>query len=193
MAEHYVNNKEFVAALLLRAEEIKQFNKPTKKTNDFVGKCIIDIANRVSYMPNFRNYTFRSEMVLDGIENAYRYIDRFDPTVSVNAFAYFTENIFWTFVRRIKKEKQQMLIKARLINSASLKLCDLQEQDEDLQFVNGYLEFLQDQKVYDKMLEADEKKKLEKKMAAIKVKEPPNILEIMRVELMEEYNDNVVF
>lgn len=179
MAEHYVNNKEFVDALILRAQEIKETNKPSIKTDNFVGKCIIDIATRVSYMPNFRGYTFRSEMVLDGIENAFRYIDRFNTDKGSNAFAYFTQIIFWAFVRRIKQEKQQMLLKARLIQSMSMKLCDCQEQDEDMQFVNGYLEFLQDQKVYDKMLEADEKKKLEKKMLAMKKEICPNILELL--------------
>lgn len=179
MAEHYVNNKEFVEALILRAEEIKEFNRPTKKTDNFIGKCIIDIATRVSYMPNFRGYTFRSEMVLDGIENAFRYIDRFNPEKGSNAFAYFTQIIFWAFVRRIKQEKQQMLIKAKMIQSMSIKLCDCQEQDEDVQYVNGYIEFLQDQKVYDKMLEADEKKKLEKKILASKKEICPNIITML--------------
>ncbi len=179
MAEHYVNNKEFADALILRAQEIKEFNKPSYKTDNFVGKCIIDIANRVSYMPNFRGYPFRSEMILDGIENSFRYIDRFNPEKSTNAFAYFTQIIFWAFVRRIKLEKQQMLLKARLIQSMSMKMCDLQEQDEDLQFVNGYLEFIQDQKVYDKILEADEKKKLEKKLLLLKQNNIPNILELL--------------
>ena len=66
MADHYVNNEDFLQALLTRAKEIKDTGKPSKKTDNFVGKCIIDIATRLSYSPNFRGYTFRTDMQLDG-------------------------------------------------------------------------------------------------------------------------------
>ncbi len=170
MAEHYVNNEDFLQALLDRAQEIKDTGKPSKKTDNFVGKCIIQIATRLSYSPNFRGYTFRTEMQLDGIENCYRYIDRFNPEITSNPFAYFTQIIFWAFVRRIKQEKHQMVLKAKLIHNMADKMYDIQSQDEDLKFVNGYLEFLQDQKVYDHILMADEKKRKEKKVVIKKEK-----------------------
>lgn len=162
--QHYVNNEEFFNALMKRTQEIKDTGRPSRKTNDFVGKCIVDIANRLSYSPNFRDYTFRTEMQLDGIENCYRYIDRFNPEKTRNPFAYFTQIIFYAFVRRIKLEKKQMVLKARLLYSVAEQVYDIQEQDEDLQFVNGYVEFLQDQKVYEHILQADEKKRKEKKL-----------------------------
>jgi hypothetical protein len=44
-----------------------------------------------------------------------QYIDNFDPEKSSNPFAYFTQVIYFAFLRRIAKEKRQMDIKDKLI------------------------------------------------------------------------------
>jgi DNA-directed RNA polymerase specialized sigma24 family protein len=51
------------------------------------------------------------EMVSDGIENCLQYIHNFNPEKSQNPFAYFTQIIWYAFLRRISKEKKQMYIK----------------------------------------------------------------------------------
>ena len=90
--EHYVNNKEFLQAMILyrksvnKAKREKQ-NKPP--VPDYVGECFLKIANHLSYRPNFINYTYRDDMISDGIENCLQYLDNFNPTKSNNPFAYF--------------------------------------------------------------------------------------------------------
>jgi len=69
------------------------------------------IAEGLSHKPNFINYTYRDEMVADGIENCLMYFENFDPNISKNAFAYFTQYIYFAFLRRIKKEKKQLYVK----------------------------------------------------------------------------------
>jgi hypothetical protein len=39
------------------------------------------------------------------------YFENFDPTKSKNPFAYFTQIIYYAFLRRIQKEKKQLYIK----------------------------------------------------------------------------------
>ena len=73
---------------------------------NYIGECFLKIANGLSYRPNFINYTYRSEMVSDGIENCLQYIHNFDPEKSKNPFAYFTQIIYYAFLRRIQKEKE---------------------------------------------------------------------------------------
>ena len=80
-----------------------------------VGAALLKIANRLSTKPNFINYTFREEMVSDGIENCINYIGNFDPDKSKNPFAYFTQIIHYAFLRRIQKEKKQLEIKTKII------------------------------------------------------------------------------
>ena len=69
----------------------------------------LKIANGLSYRPNFINYTYRQEMISDGIENCLQYIHNFDPEKSKNPFAYFTQIIYYAFIRRIQKEKNNLM------------------------------------------------------------------------------------
>ena len=50
-------------------------------------------------------------MISDGIENCLQYVNNFNPEKSKNPFAYFTQIIYWAFVRRIQKEKKNLYIK----------------------------------------------------------------------------------
>jgi hypothetical protein len=50
-------------------------------------------------------------MISDGIENCLMYFRNFDPDKSKNPFAYFTQIIYYAFLRRIMKEKKQLYVK----------------------------------------------------------------------------------
>ena len=115
---HYVNNKEFLEAIIQRKELLKEAEEtgaPTPQISNYLGECILKIANHLSYRPNFINYTYREEMISDGIENCLQYIDKFDPEKSKNPFAYFTQIIYYAFLRRIEKEKKQLKVKNKII------------------------------------------------------------------------------
>ena len=109
---------------------------------DYIGKCFLKIANHLSYRPNFINYTFRDDMISDGIENCLQYLDNFNPAKSNNPFAYFTQIIYYAFVRRIQKEKKQVTIKHKLIMDSNYDDVALQP-GEDREFKNQFKEFLQ--------------------------------------------------
>ena len=131
-SEHYVNNKEFLAALIDYRSEvertfIQKYGKEPSKDDRrtvwdtkppiprYIGDCFLKIANHLSFKPNFVNYMFKEDMISDGIENCVQYIDRFDPEKSQNPFAYFTQIIHYAFIRRITKEKRQLDIKNKII------------------------------------------------------------------------------
>jgi hypothetical protein len=61
--------------------------------------------------PNFSGYSYKEDMIMDGIENCLLYINNFDHMKSSNPFAYFTQVIWYAFLRRIQKEKKQMYIR----------------------------------------------------------------------------------
>ena len=114
---HYVNNKEFLQAMIewkAAVREAEANDEPRPQVTNYIGECFLKIANHLSYRPNFINYTYREEMISDGIENCLQYINNFDPDKSKNPFAYFTQIIYFAFVRRITKEKQQSHIKDKL-------------------------------------------------------------------------------
>ena len=111
---HYVDNKEFLRAMVEFKEKCKvaiENEKDQPPVTNYIGECFLKIATHLSYRPNFINYTYREEMISDGIENCLQYIDKFDPNMSSNPFAYFTQIIYYAFIRRIQKEKKQLYIK----------------------------------------------------------------------------------
>jgi hypothetical protein len=117
-SEHYVNNKEFLAALidyrqLVAIAETK--GQPKPRITNYLGSCFLKIATHLSFKPNFVNYMFKDDMISDGIENCVQYIHNFDPEKSKNPFAYFTQIIHYAFLRRIQKEKKQLEIKNRIL------------------------------------------------------------------------------
>jgi hypothetical protein len=117
-SEHYVNNKEFLAALIKYREdkEIAQIQgKPKPPIPRYIGECFLKIANHLSFKPNFVNYMFKEDMISDGIENCVQYIHNFNPEKSQNPFAYFTQIIHYAFLRRIQKEKRQLEIKNKIL------------------------------------------------------------------------------
>ena len=143
---HYVNNKEFLEAIIKRKEAIKEAEEagePKPQITNYLGECILKIANHLSYRPNFINYTYREEMISDGIENCLQYIDNFDPEKSKNPFAYFTQIIYFAFVRRITREKKQSKIKDRLLKRSNIEdMIITQAHDDPAEFQQQYLDYL---------------------------------------------------
>ena len=121
--EHYVDNKLFLVAMceyreLVLAEEASGNPKP--RCPDYIGECFMKIAEHLSFKPNFINYTFRDDMISDGVENCLQYMGNFDPEKSKNPFAYFTQIIYYAFLRRIQKEKKQLYIRYKAIERSGL-------------------------------------------------------------------------
>ena len=149
---HYVNNADFLAALIEHKNKVKEAEEaglPKPVIPNYVGDCILKIANHLAYKPNFINYSYRDDMVLDGIENCIQYLDNFNPDKSSNPFAYFTQIIYYAFLRRITKEKKQAYIKGRLIQDMPFEAFELQGHDDDGEYHNQYLEFMKQHGTFD--------------------------------------------
>ena len=142
---HYVDNKRFLQAMIewrLKCQKADERKRKHPAVTNYIGECFLKIANHLSYRPNFINYTYRDDMISDGIENCLQYLDNFNPKTSSNPFAYFTQIIYYAFIRRIQKEKKQTTIKIRMIKEGNYDDMTLQP-GEDRDFKNQFTEFLQ--------------------------------------------------
>lgn len=162
---HYVNNKEFLQAIIdwkqsvADAEEVG--DAPPPVTN-YIGECFVKIATHLSYKPNFINYTYRDEMISDGIENCLQYVNNFNPEKSQNPFAYFTQIIYYAFLRRIQKEKKQQHVKNEMIKNSALETYVTHELDGQ-DHGSEALEYLQQNMVPDEDVYKPKKKKTQPK------------------------------
>jgi hypothetical protein len=136
---HYVNNKEFLNAMV---EWHKTFDRDkgdeTPPVTNYIAECFVKIATHLSYRPNFINYTYRDEMISDGIENCLQYVKNFDPEKSSNPFAYFTQIIYYAFLRRIQKEKKQTHVRNRMIEKREYTSWTVMEGDDTGYNVRGF-------------------------------------------------------
>lgn len=152
MATHYVNNAQMLEAIkLYKAEILKASESGLERPRipEYIGECILKIATGLSRKMNFSNYSYREDMVLDGIENCMHCINSFDPEKSSNPFSYFTQVIYFAFLRRIAREKKQSYIKGRIIQDMSIESYELQGHDDDMDFKNNYAAFIQSHSSFD--------------------------------------------
>jgi hypothetical protein len=160
---NYIDNAEFF-------KEITEYQKLCNDDKNVpipesLAVYFMKIADNLSNKGNFLNYTFRDEMISDGIENCLQYLHNFNPAKSKNPFSYFTQIIFFAFVRRIKKEKKQMYIKYKAFMNS-----ELSDYEEVLKMVQDHdalkehkLEFIAN---YEKVLEEKKKKIRDSKIVA---------------------------
>ena len=121
---HFVDNKKFFEAILdykALCAKAKEEGKPEPIVPDYIGRCIIDISTHLAQRYNFANYTFRDEMVSDGIERAIYALHKFNPEKSSNPFSYFTQRVFFAFVVRIKAEKKHSYIKHKSLEHFAMQ------------------------------------------------------------------------
>ena len=174
---HYVDNAVFLEAMI---EYKKQYH--ISKSNDeelpiiseYLGSVFLKIAQRLSFRPNFINYAFKDDMISDGIENCLHYIHNFNPEKSTNPFAYFTQIIYYAFIRRIQIEKKQLYIKFKSMQNYEIspEYVNYMDYDEDFSSTGDYKN--SDFRVMvDEFVDNFEKSK--KKKAVKKKPEPSNL------------------
>ena len=144
---HYVDNKKFYEALVEHINACKLAvaeGREKPRVTNYIGECFLKIATHLSYKSNFINYTFKDDMISDGIENCLAAADKFDPVRSTNPFAYYTQITFFAFVRRIQKEKKQQVTKYKMIENMDIDTFLSQDPDSH-EFANEFLEYLRKQ------------------------------------------------
>jgi len=118
---NYVNNPEFLEAIVAYKKlcnEAEDCGEKKPQIPNYIGQCIYQISTRLASKPNFSGYSYKDEMISDGLENAIQALGNFDPEKSHNPFAYFTQIIWYAFLRRIDKEKKQLYIKHKVTENS---------------------------------------------------------------------------
>ena len=148
---HYIDNERFLNELVLHKKAVLKAKSEGLKppgASEYIGQCFLDIAQNLAKKPNFANYIFKEEMISDGIENCIMYTTNFDENKSRNPFAFFTQIIYYAFLRRIQKEKKQLYVKMKCFENSDrtgkFKNRMLEENkftDEDPRSENPYADF----------------------------------------------------
>jgi hypothetical protein len=149
---NYVDNATFTQELMNIIPAAKQADENGEKrppVSNFVAKAFMDIAKGVGSRPNFAGYPYRDDMVMDGVENCLLYYTNFDPTKQKgkpNPHAYFTQIVWFAFLRRIKREKKEQYIKFKS-SQELIALGETSDNNEirmnlstDVDYINKFIE-----------------------------------------------------
>lgn len=115
---NYINNAELYKHL---SQYIHDYRDAVKNNVDlpqvpkYVGEAILLIARKLATKSNFGGYSFREDMIGDGVENCLRYLHNFNPDKSTNPFGYLTLIMWRAFVRRIEKENVESYTRHKMI------------------------------------------------------------------------------
>lgn len=132
--KNYINNPEFLAAIQAykkACNEAEDSGDDPPRIPNYIGECIFKISTRLASRPNFSGYTYKDDMISDGLENAIQALGNFDPDKSSNPFAYFTQIIWYAFLRRIEKEKKQMYIKHKVVENSVIHGTAIDKSQDD--------------------------------------------------------------
>lgn len=159
---HYVNNADFSQSVVDYVRVVNTARKndtPIPKVPDYVAQCFLRIAEGLSHKANFIRYTYREEMVMDAVENCLRAVENYNINATTrtgkpNAFAYFTQIIWYAFLRRINKEKKQQDIKQKYMSQSGVEAFIMLGDDEGGSTVaSHFVDVLKDRiekvKIYD--------------------------------------------
>jgi DNA-directed RNA polymerase specialized sigma subunit len=162
---NYVNNPDLLEALIQyqkKCKEAEDSGEEKPQVPNYIGTCIFQIATRLATKPNFSGYTYKDDMISDGIENCLQYMHNFDPEKSQNPFAYFTQIIWYAFLRRIQKEKKQMYIRFKssqnmistggTYNSEEVQL----NLNTSMDYIDQFIEDFEDKNLPSKKKERDD-------------------------------------
>ena len=120
---YYVDKVQLYEAMCAYKQSIyeaKRLGLEKPRIPEYIGKCIFLITKKIATLRNFAYYTFREDMEGDGYENVIKYIDNFDETKYNNPYAYISQIVMFAFIRRIKAEKLQLVIKHKTMNNTVL-------------------------------------------------------------------------
>ncbi len=148
---HYVNNKELYLVFKSYHPLLQEATKagiPRPEIPEIISHAILQIARKLSNSHNFVSYSYKQEMISDGILKSFAKFHLFDPSKSDNPFSYITQICFNSFINRIKTEKKQTSIRARLISDKLSSDFVAKLENEDKEVSNAFVDFLKDNEIF---------------------------------------------
>jgi hypothetical protein len=214
--EHYVDNVKFYEAMVERTQAVnllleanglkvereyrtaslrtyKDAKKPLPVISEYIGSCVLKIAQRLLYHPWFSGYTdsWKEDMLGDGLENVINYLDNYNPEITKNPFAYYTQIIWYAFRRRIEKEKKQSYVKAKAVQMSQIYDNNTTQDADDKVYKNDTIKFMQ-QNMGATITAFEDKKDKNKAKKPAKVKKQNKMATLLFPEVESDNLDAVI-
>lgn len=125
--KYYLTNAD------LLPEVIK--SKELGRMTDRLASMLVLLTESYSKKSSWFGYSYREDMVADALLNLCRNALKFDPNISKNPFAYYTQCIKTSFLQYLLDEKKHRYIRDSLLveagQNASFSFMDSEKKDSD--------------------------------------------------------------
>lgn len=142
MAKNYVNGPDFLRAI--QEYRRKKREDPSKEYPEieYIGECILKIAEKYSHNSWFRGYHFRDEMVSEALIHCMKAFrnGNFNEIEKDNPFAYFTTICKNAFFQYMHKEQNYSAVKLKILES-NLEQFSVQNGDNPNMYKNTFIEY----------------------------------------------------
>jgi hypothetical protein len=148
---NYINNRQLfeeIVAYQAKVREHQANGLPPPEVSRYIGLAVMEIAKRLASKSNFAGYSFRDEMVADGIEVCFKYaISAFNPEKTQNPFTYFTTSMYNVFVKRINLEAEQQYLKYKNYQQLNISDVDLPNASELNEITQDFIRRFEEKKL----------------------------------------------
>ena len=116
-SKYYVKNTDLLEEIKIYKATCKydpetgKYIKNSARMHDKLARMVMLIANGLGSKGNFSGYTWREDMVGEGILTVLKYLHNFNPEKSNNPFAYITQICSHAFKNYLKNQKKASIIK----------------------------------------------------------------------------------
>ncbi len=145
--KYYVSNKELYASYVKWYADIDAAlvaGKPEPEIPPPIVDAITKICNKLSYSPQFINYSFREDMVSEAIYDCIRFVKKFNAEKYYNPFAYITTTAWRAFLRVIDSEKDQSYTKSIILAETPIHDFFAHLDGDDSEMQQNFLEFIRE-------------------------------------------------
>lgn len=150
---HYINNKDFYYVLknfLEKCNAAVERGEDRPVVPEYIGNSFIMLCENMAKRGNFNQYSWKDEMIGDGIENCMKALYNFSPDdTKKNPFGYFNMIIWRAFLRRIEHENNEAKVKFNMLSETDIEqILSLTTDDKDV--YNYFIENARDKLDTDK-------------------------------------------
>lgn len=145
--EHYVDNAKFTQAVhdyVIACREADMCGDDIPRVTNYIGECFYKIATGLTYTRKFIRRTYKDELAMDAIEDCLKRIRNYNIDAATrsgrpNAFAYFTQICYFSFLRTVERHNKELKKKLRYIEKTAIEIGASTEHG-DTQRVLDYLD-----------------------------------------------------
>jgi hypothetical protein len=142
-ASYYLDPKAFsndIRDYNLMCKDRQEKGLTTPKIPDTIGLQLLTLSTNMAKRREFSGYTYKEDMIQEGVISCLKCIKNFDHTLGYSAFSYFSQVVYFRFVQIIKKENKQSMIKGKILENYHFDDFILDGENGDTSAISQQLE-----------------------------------------------------